>query len=260
MKYGMRITIALMVLLTSALACNMPGNSAEPALSVDEEAATIIAATLTADAGNRNNEPSATSTPSQTPPATITLTTGPTATITPTYSVPILTVLEQTNCREGPSLDYEVLFTYLPDKKLEIVGRYDPNNYWLVKSNDSPTGSCWLWGEYVELAGSYWVVPTLTPPPTITPVPAAAPSIQKWDFFCSSVRGEMEMSIKWTDLATNETGYRVIRDNVVVAELPANSTSYTETILLDSGESATYIIEAYNAVGSGMSTPIKLTC
>jgi hypothetical protein len=85
-------------------------------------------------------------------------TSGPTGTITPTYSVPILRVLEQTNCRTGPGQDYEVVYTYLSWKELEIVGAYPQENYWLVKSPESPTGECWLWGGYVEVKGSYWVV------------------------------------------------------------------------------------------------------
>ena len=201
-----------------------------------------------------------TATFSQTPNPTATVTKGPTLTITPTYSVPMLKIREQTNCREGPSLDYEILFAYLPNKKLEIIGRYDPNNYWLVKSSESPTGSCWLWGEYVELTGSYWVVPTLTPPPTITPAPPVAPSVKKWDFYCNAVTGQMEVTIKWTDQSENEAGYRIIRDNVVISELPANSAVYTETIPLVAGESVTYYIEAYSPAGSARSTPINLTC
>jgi hypothetical protein len=70
----------------------------------------------------------------------------------------------------------------------------------------------------------------------------------------------MQVVIKWTDNATNETGYRVIRDNIIVAELPANSATYAETILLGSGESATYYIEVYNGTGSVRSAPIKPTC
>src|SRR5262245_27601341 len=62
------------------------------------------------------------------------------ATHTPTYSVPIITVRESTNCRTGPGQDYEVIFTYLSGKELEIIGRYDQDNYWLVKSAESPTG------------------------------------------------------------------------------------------------------------------------
>jgi hypothetical protein len=58
----------------------------------------------------------------------------------------------------------------------------------------------------------------------------------------------------------DEAGYRIIRDNGIAAELPANSTSFTETILLATGESATYYIEVHDATGSVRSSPIKLTC
>ena len=112
----------------------------------------------------------------------------------------------------------------------------------------------------MDIVGSYWVVPTLTPPPTATLAPPAAAGIKKWDFYCNSVSGEMDVTIKWTDYATNETGYRVIRDNVSIVELPPNSNIFTETILLGSGESVTYYIEVYNITGSARSVPINLKC
>jgi len=73
-----------------------------------------------------------------------------TDTITPSVSVnstPMLTVREATNCRSGPGTDYEIVFTYTAGTKLEIAGRYEPENFWLVKSAESPTGLCWMWGE-----------------------------------------------------------------------------------------------------------------
>jgi len=257
MKPFSRITYASILLLVSMLACNLPGNA--PSISVNDQAATIIAATLQEGLRNGADVP-ITATVSQTPNPTATSTSGPTLTITPTYSKPILTVRQQTNCRTGPGQDYEVVFTYLPNKKLEILGRYDPGNFWLVKSSESPTGECWLWGEYTDVVGSYWAVSSVTPPPTSTKAPPPAPSVQKWDFYCSTVTGQMEVTIKWTDNANDEAGYRVIRDEEVAAELPANSANYTETILLASGESVTYYIEVYNSAGSTRSTPIKLTC
>jgi hypothetical protein len=259
MKRHTRTIFASTILIMSMLACNMAGN-AQP-LSVNDQAATIIAATLQEGLRNGADVP-ITATFSSTPNPTVasTSTRGPTATITPTYSVPMLTVREQTNCRTGPGENYQVVFTYLQNKKLEVIGKYDAGNFWLVKSSESPTGECWLWGEYVDVVGSYWVVASVTAPPTITAAPPAAPSIQKWDFFCSTVSGEMEVTISWTDRASDEAGYRVIRDEGVVAQLPANSANYTETILLSSGESVTYYIEVYNSAGSVRSTPIKLAC
>ena len=248
-----KIIFSLLIITLILTACNLPApEQVPPPSDVQTAAALTLQAILT---------PSVTPTVQATLlPDTVTPTVGPTGTITPTYSVPMLRVLEQTNCRTGPGQDYEVVYTYLQWKELEILGAYPQDNYWLVKSESSPGGSCWLWGEYVEVSGSYWAVPSLTPPPTATLPPPGAPSIQKWDFFCSTASGTMEVTIRWTDRATDETGYRVIRDNVVVAELPADSSSYTETISLKSGESVTYYIEVYNATGGVRSTPVKLTC
>lgn len=246
--------LASMSLVLSILACNLPG--AVPPLSVDEQAGTAIAATLLATDQNGSDVPR-TATPSRTarPSATAT---AATLTITPTFSTPQLTVLESTNCREGPGQDYQVVFTYLPNRKLTILGRYDPTNYWLVKSDESGTGQCWLWGEYVEVTGSYWVVPSVTPPPTATLAPPQPPSIQRWEYSCSA--GQMTITIEWTDKAATETGFRVLRDGESVAELPANSTSFSETIAMESGESAEYYLQVYGPGGTTNVSVGKLTC
>ena len=134
-------TLAGAVLILAILACNAPIANApqESAPEIQTAAAQTLQVIFTK---------SVTATVQQSIIAATTLsaTVSPTAagTITPTYSVPMLTVREQTNCRTGPGQDYEVVFTYLSGKKLEIVGRYDPENYWLVKSAESPSGVCWL--------------------------------------------------------------------------------------------------------------------
>ena len=260
MKYKSRPRLAILVLISAVLACNTPGTT-QP-ISVNDQAATVIAMTLQALTQNGSDVP-ITATSTVTPIATVFVTTtkatsASTPTITPTYSTPMLTVLQQTNCREGPGQDYQVLFTYLPQKKLEISGRYDPTNYWLVKSPESETGTCWLWGEYVELSGSYWVVPTVTPPPTATLAPPQAPSIQDWHFDCSG--GNMTFSLLWEDRATNETGYRIFRDGEAVVELPANSTVFTETIPVEAGQDITYYLQVFGPSGTANSSLMKLSC
>jgi hypothetical protein len=170
----------------------------------------------------------------------------------------MLTILQQTNCREGPGQAYQVIFTYLANVKLEIIGRYDPTNFWLVKSPESNTGTCWIWGEYAEATGSYWVVPTLTPPATATLPPPTAPSITKWDFSCSG--GNMTFTMQWEDRATNEDGYKVYRDGEVATELPANSTSWTETIPLENGKSVEYYLQVHGPSGTENTPIIKISC
>lgn len=246
------------VLAFAILACSLPATTEQP-LTVDEQAATMIAATLTAQA--RNETPvfsTATATITPKTSAGATATGAVKATITPTYSTPMLTVLQQTNCREGPGQEYQVIFTYLPKAQLEILGRYDPNNFWLVKSTQSSTGSCWLWGEYVEVTGSYWVVPTLTPPATATLAPPQQPAIKNWNYSCSGAN--MTFILEWEDRASNETGYRVFRDGEAVAELPANSTSWTETIPVESGDEFEYYLQVYGPGGTANTSIIKLSC
>jgi hypothetical protein len=258
MKHRATLQLTAIILILATLACNLP--NVAPTLSVDDQAATAIEATLMEGRRNGADVP-ITATFSPIPSSTSTSDpNAPTATITPTFSTPFLTVLEQTNCRTGPGQGYEVVFTYLPNKKLPILGRYDVENYWLVKSDESPTGQCWLWGEYVEVAGSYWVVPSVTPPPTATLAPPVEASIQKWEFFCSNATSTMQITIKWTDQSNNELGYRVLRNGQVIAELPANSNSYSESITMFAGDNAVYQIEVYNITGSVLSSEISVTC
>jgi len=255
MKY-FRPLLAGLLLIVSTVACNIPGAVTPPTLSVDDEAATIIAATLLA--GNKNGaDVPITATFSPIPPATST--TGPTLTITPTYSAPMLTLREPTNCRLGPGQDYAILFSYVKGVKLEIIGAYPQLNYWLVKSVESSTGECWIWGEYADITGSYWVVPSVTPPPTPTLTLPTAPSI-KWDFNCDYATGQMTTTFTWTDNATNETGYRLIRDDQAVVELPANSTAYTDIYVFTAGVKVVYQIEVYNITGFTRSATASVQC
>ena len=244
------------ILILAILACNGPfSNPPQQSAPEIQTAAAQTLAVIFTPSVTGTVEPSESS-DTNTPAVTATQTGG--ATRTPTYSVPMLTVREQTNCRTGPGQEYEVIFTYLSGKELEIIGRYDQDNYWLVKSAESPTGSCWLWGEYVEVTGSYWAVSSVTPPPTSTKAPPEAPSIQEWKFDCSG--GNLVFTISWIDRGVDETGYRVFRNGEAVAELPANSTSYVDTFEFTAGESVDYYLQAYSPYGSANSSIIRVTC
>lgn len=247
----------LSLILITVLACSLPGTP--PTLSVDDQAATIIAATLQEGLRNGADVP-ITATFSPVPQVSATIgTAGPTATITPTYSVPMLTLREQTNCRTGPGQNYEILFSYVKGFKTEILGYYPQENYWLIKSPESATGECWLWGEYADISGSYWVVASVTPPPTPTMSLPKGPSV-KWEFNCDYAASQMEVAFTWTDNATNETGYRLIRNDQAVMELPADTTAYKDIFTFVSGEKVLYQIEVYNITGFTRSPVIAVTC
>src|SRR5688572_11725597 len=181
-------SLAGLSLLFAIAACNMPFEQFPPPSDVQTAAALTLQAMLTPSVTLLPPSTPSTSTTTTTPSPRVTQTSSTdslTGTITTTFSVPMLTVLESTNCRTGPGEEYEVILTYLTGKELEIVGRYEPTNFWLVKSNESPAGTCWLFGGFVELTGSYLAVPSVTAPPTTTPRPPRTPGIVSWEFFCS---------------------------------------------------------------------------
>ena len=249
MKNKLKISLTSFVLLAAILACTLPGSpQPTPVSEIQTAAALTLQAIFTASSTVENPAQSiSTVTPSPTILATSTIT------MTPTYSAPSLKVIQQTNCRQGPGQDYDVVFTYLPGKILEIVGRYEPNNFWLVKSPESG-GTCWLWGEYVEVSGSYQSVPSVVPPSTATSAPPKPPSLKNYEYSCSA--GTMTITIEWIDKATDETGYRIVRNGAIAVELPANSTSYTETIPLSGDQSVEYFIQVYNSANMISSTRV----
>src|SRR5918995_3727300 len=166
MTQNFRSVLAGAGLILAILACNMPFEQFSPPNDVQTAAALTLQAMLTPSPTLTASTPIITATASPRVTRTAPSVAGSaTISITPTYSVPMLTVQESTYCRTGPGEEYEVIFTYLNGKELEIVGRYDPGNFWLVKSNESPNGTCWLWGGFVEVTGSYWAVASITPPP-----------------------------------------------------------------------------------------------
>jgi hypothetical protein len=129
-----------------------------------------------------------------------------------------------------------------------------------VKAPESATGECWIWGEYADITGSYWVVPSLTPPPTATLTPPIAPSITRWDFFCSTATGEMNITILWKDNTNNEIAFVVYRDEQAIVQLPPDSSSYSETINLQAGETIKYQIEVISPGGRALSSVVSVTC
>lgn len=242
--------VSLVVLIFAVFAYNVPAEGA----TLHREAQTAAASTLLAMV-----TPQSTTTAS--PISTVvlpssTLTNQPTITASPTqtYSIPMLTLREATNCRTGPGLTYEILVTYPVGQTLEIVGRLESDSFWLVKSRESSTGTCWLWGEFADVDGSYWTaaaVTLVTPPPTPTTAASLlAPSLQKFEYDCDDFNGTYSFWMIWEDRAGNEAGYRIFRDGVLVAELPIGSTNYAETIIMPASRSAEYSVQAYNANAS----------
>lgn len=253
-----RSALAAASLIFAIFACNWPPEQVPPPDEIQTAAALTLQAILTPSVTSSAATPRITITVSPRVTSTVSTVGSPTISVTPTYSVPIVTVRESTNCRTGPGEEYQVIVTYTNGRELEIVGRYDPGNFWLVKSNESPNGTCWLWGEFVDVTGSYWAVASVTPPPTATSAPPLAPIILEWNFFCEG--GNLNFTVTWRDDASDETGYRIFRNGEAIVELPANSTTHTDLYDVPSDQSVEYYVQVYSPTGSANTSIMRMRC
>jgi hypothetical protein len=128
------------LLLVATLACTLSG--AAPTATPD------LVGTITAQAALLA-APTLTGTGTSVPP-------------TDTSSPLTVSVTANTNCRLGPTTDYEVDFTLHPGETALVVGKNTDVDYWII---DDPGGAtCWLWGQYAVLSGDASGVPEIPAP------------------------------------------------------------------------------------------------
>ncbi len=256
---------ALMVLVLATLACNVP-------------AASTVTPTPTATVQTP------TSTATSTPTASLT----PTVTETPLIPVsggqdfPQVSVSVSTNCRTGPSVNYAFVTVFNPGQTARIIGKYPSNNYWVI--NTPAGGVCWLWGQYATVTGDTTNIPlfaapllptarftsTFTPTTTIQPTdtptftptelsPIGPGNLTQSRICDSGFRNQTPIwielvTLNWQDNSTNETGYRIFRNNSALpSDLPADSTQFQMTLRYDQGTGGvlfdTFGVGAFNTGG-----------
>jgi hypothetical protein len=257
MRLTQKIIPTFCILTFAISACNI-GVSAPSSISPQQAAGTIVAATLQAQglptAGLIANSPTAASASPIASPA-LTLTASVTVTITATPGKVTLTIDQNSNCREGPSQNFKVVTAFVPGTKLDILGKDSANNFWLVKIPNSEE-TCWVWGQYATPSGDVDAVEEVTPEASAQTVPARPGSLF-YNYFCSA--GSLNTTLTWSDIANNETGYHVYRDGTLIADLPANATSYSDTTPY-SGGSVSFSVEAYNDTGTSQQRTVTFTC
>ncbi|MEN9562131.1 MAG: hypothetical protein RIR73_375 [Chloroflexota bacterium] len=244
MKKPIYLLLSVFVFLSS---CNVP-TSGEASPDVATAAALTVEAALANNPNSAGQSPLASPTVDTTPGIAI-------QTDSTSGGNPLASFEDVTNCRTGPGVNYERITQIQPGLAVEIVGFYPPN-YWVVSTD---AGLCWVAGEFVTPSGDYAAVPTVTAPPTPKGGAPENVSLQKWDVFCNYVTNEAEVSIAWAD-EDAETGYRVVRNDIVIVELSANAIQFQEVITLLSGQTVGYSIIAFNDAGQTQSKTITLGC
>ncbi len=261
-------TLSLLAILLSS--CNFP-SAQDSGLTVEQQAATVVAQTLTA-AAEENPVPLASPTagraeqPTASPTATgDAATIQPNVTPTPSTGTPtatILTVDSNTNCREGPGLTYVIVIVLVPGTQYQMIARTADNKFWVV-TEVGKSNACWVPAEMSNAYGNVNQLSVTTPAaPTSDAGALQSPTGLAYQYSCAynGVNSDITVNLKWSDRSNNETGFRVYRDGALVVELPANTTNYTDLFAGSATVTYSYRVSAYNAAGEAMGGTVSFAC
>lgn len=217
----------------------------------------LILVSCTPAAGGPVESPSATPIPS-------------TPTVTPTSGPPTILIGSKTDCFGGPGADYRLIASFEAGDEVEVVGKDDYGEYWIVVDPQSGKG-CWIRREGTTAQGVTDYLPNLLPPPTPLPDPPAAPGNPTARYDCalaplpSSYRTPVDMmdltiDLTWVDNADDETSYRVYVNGNLQDSLDANTTAYRLAfqVKVDEAGAVIFEIEAYS-IYSGPSERLEIT-
>jgi hypothetical protein len=77
-----------------------------------------------------------------------------------------ITSTEDTNCRKGPGVMYEIIGKLLVGQTSEVIAKYQSGKFWLIKNPSNPAQECWVWNETTKVTGNVASLPDATPPAT----------------------------------------------------------------------------------------------
>ncbi len=169
---------------------------------------------------------------------------------TPTFAPPRLYIKTEVKCRSGIGSNFKVLVTLPAGTMVDMAGKYTSQGAWLVQVPASPS-TCWVMAQDSSPSGSFENLPEVTPQPG-SGAPPSAPSSLNWPFYCSYVDGvlyEIKTDLSWANTAADANGFRVYRQDALVADLPASVTTFSDTGRVELGTELTYSVEAYNDAG-----------
>ena len=229
------------ILALAALACNFVNHGLLPSSPSQSAIATAVAQTMQAAESASPTVP----TVFDTPPL---ITPSPSAT-------PMAIIKAATSCRSGPAETYQSIADVTTNQKAAVLGKDSSGNYWLIQTS---SGECWVAAQYLAISGNTQGIPEVTPLPS---TPAGVPARPgKLTAIANCNTTSTTNVLTWTDNANNENGYYVFRDGNRIADLPANSTTYTDTVNVSPGTQITYSVQAYNDVGASPQLTITSTC
>ncbi|MBE7432743.1 MAG: hypothetical protein HS100_02400 [Anaerolineales bacterium] len=170
----------------------------------------------------------------------------------PTSGVTV-TVSQNTNCREGPSQEFNDVGALTPGQVAEVVGKDTFNNYWIIKLPGNPAITCWLWGQYATVNGDTSQVANVPTPTTAGPSGAPnPPTLLDAQLKCSSLSGgdyQYKVILKWADNSSNENKFTIRSSNGSVFTTPPNKTQFSFEENLPGGTNLSVTLAAANEKG-----------
>lgn len=176
----------------------------------------------------------------------------PGATLVPVWTPtpeppPLVTLIQNANCRMGPNTAYRVATSLETGVQAEAVGRDEPSTWWLVKVPQTEM-LCWISGTTSQTSGN----PSILPVVTVDPLPGTPGSLEVASSECSQNLNNYPVKLEWS-AGSRAAGYRLYRNGSLVADVGGNTLSYTDHA--PKGADLTYEVEAYSSLGaSGRST------
>jgi hypothetical protein len=167
------ITIIIFLVLTFGTSCSLSVDTGStlqiatlsPTKSPQTATATQIPPTSTA---TNLPSPTAPSTPTKAPSATLTFSQ------TPTLEPATLILTDDTVCMVGANFSHIVEGYVTSGTQFPIIGKLDDQSWWLVEMEDD--NPCWVNGAYTSVRGGVENLPVLTPPPIPSETPTATPT------------------------------------------------------------------------------------
>src|SRR5271157_2666507 len=228
-----KLLAGICVSALAALACNFANQKLMPSSLSQSAIATIVAQTMQAVESAAPTASTVFNTPS------LSMTPSPSAT-------PMAVIQASTYCRSGPAETYKSITTVNPNQNAAVLGKDPSGNYWLIETS---SGDCWVAAQYVAITGNTQAIPELTPPPLTPAGVPAEPGSLFYSYSCPSPT-EATITLTWKDVANDESGYHVYRNGALIADLPANSTTYTDDTSRGAGSVFSYSVEAFNSIGA----------
>lgn len=246
MKLNKAALILLSALMIFASACGADAKTPPP-LSVNDAASTLVALTFEA----------ATQIASLNTPTPL-----PSPIPTPAVAKPIAYFPVEARCRTAPNPNFKVVGTFPVGSTVELIGKDASQTAWLVKVPNSGE-TCWVLAQDASPGGDIQSLPVVTPQPgssASAPMPVVSIS---YDFYCTyttNINLSVTTKLDWFVLDKTANGYRVYRSDIMIADVPADTITYTDTTSIVVGTRLFYSVEAYNDAGVSARKTINFIC